>query len=111
MTSATPRPAPAATAPREFPRPAAGGLGRIPRAALPHPFADVEETRVRARLDAGGDEQLGRGFGSDHRADVASVEHRPAILRGKSALTGEQRLAHWRVDRDPTCKPAGLLVA
>ena len=54
-----------------------------------------------AHLGAGGDEQFDRRVRRNDRADVAPVEHRPAVLRGEVALALDQRRAHAR-DR-PRC--------
>jgi hypothetical protein len=44
-------------------------------------------------LQAGGDEQLHRGIGEDHRADVATVQYR-ATLPPEAALKRQQSRAH-----------------
>src|SRR5258708_4850688 len=38
-------------------------------------FLQLLEAAAGARLEAGGDEELGLGIGADHRADIAAIEH------------------------------------
>ena len=61
------------------------------RRACPAP-SSFGEAALGADFGRGGDEQLDVGVGRDHRADVAAVEHRAALLRGEALLPVEQGL-------------------
>src|SRR5579859_45619 len=56
---------------------------------------------MRANGRLGRHEQLGRRFRCDDRADIASIEHRAALLAGEGALKIQQRGANPRMDRHP----------
>ena len=90
-----PRPAAAARPRARHPRRRAPACRRPPsaRSACSAPGAAVPPAAPRARLQAGGHEQLRRRVGKDHGADVAAVEH-GAALGGEVALEVEQRRAH-----------------
>jgi hypothetical protein len=64
-----------------------------------------------AHFRRGGDEDLHRRIGADHRADVAAVENGAGLAGGEGTLEGDEGVPDLRVDGDARGELAGLAAA